>query len=131
MLPSLDARKHHHDDKNKRMKGKNQMSPKSKTNKKFVAKKEYRDNYDSIFSKNEKMMDINPEALLITDYDRALIGFGSRCGQPIIAVYDREILLEILIDDGMAKDEADQYICYNIEGYWHGENTPIIFERFK
>ena len=49
------------------------------------------------------------ELLLADGFDDALIGTGERCGQPTIAVYDREKCIEILQGQGMSYDEAHDY----------------------
>jgi len=58
----------------------------------------------------------------------ALMGVGRRCGQPTLAVYDVNKVLEILMKrDGMSDVEAVEFFEFNIEGSWVGEGTPIWF----
>ena len=75
----------------------------------------------------------NPEALFIGDpddhkFDEAIIGIGSRCGQPDLLVYSYEKTIDVLVKVGMDRDEAIEYVDTNIVGAWHGEHTPIIMD---
>ena len=67
------------------------------------------------------------EDILTADgLDDAIIGVGTRCGQPPLAVYDATKVLDILVErDGMTYEEAQEYFSFNIEGAWVGEQTPI------
>jgi hypothetical protein len=68
------------------------------------------------------------DSLLLTDgFDEAFIGIAKRCGQPTLAVYSWEKMLDVLVDrDGMEHDDAAEYIDYNVIGSWVGERTPIV-----
>ena len=70
------------------------------------------------------------EALLIdgAHTHRALVGIGRRCGQPLLAVYDRARLVESFIGVGMTYEDAEEWVCRNIEGAWVGESTPLVVE---
>lgn len=75
------------------------------------------------------MIDIdNPAALTADGYDDAIIGIGSRCGQPDLIVYDVETVIEILMQD-MSEEEAREFFDFNIGGSWVGEGTPIWLHR--
>jgi hypothetical protein len=70
------------------------------------------------------------EVLLADGYDDAIIGIGHRCGQPIIAVYDAERAVEILMErDGMDFDEAAEFFQFNTIGSWVGDGTPLFMYR--
>ena len=58
-------------------------------------------------------------------FDGAIIGIGQRCGQPDILVYDQEKCIDILIDDGMSREDAEEYFDFNTLGAWVGDQTPI------
>jgi hypothetical protein len=64
--------------------------------------------------------------LLADGFEKAFIGISQRCGQPTLAVYDKNMCLQILIDDGMDMYEAIEYFEYNAEGAWVGEETPLF-----
>jgi len=59
-------------------------------------------------------------------FDAAMIGVGSRCGQPDLVVYDIEQCIQILMNrDGMDRETAQEYFDFNVEGAWVGERTPM------
>ena len=69
------------------------------------------------------------ELLLADGFEAALIGTGERCGQPTIAVYDREKCIELLMTrDGMTDEEAVEFFEFNVVGAWVGEQTPIFVD---
>ena len=66
-------------------------------------------------------------ALLMDGFEHALIGFSQRMNEPLLAVYNHELMIQTLIErDGMTFEEADEYIEFNCIGAWVGEQTPII-----
>ena len=72
------------------------------------------------------------DLLLATGFDEAILGRGSRCGQPDIAVYDTEKIIDILVKQGMSHEEAVEYFDFNIVGAWMGDQTPIFMQlRYK
>ena len=72
------------------------------------------------------------EIMLMDGFEEAFIGFSKRCGQPTLATYSYEKMLQILIErDEMDVEEADEYIMYNCEGAWMGELTPIILHEYN
>jgi hypothetical protein len=78
----------------------------------------------------EQLAEENSEALLADDLDEALVGIGRRCGQPALAVYDCERIIDLLVTrDSMTRDEAAEFMEFNITGAWVGENTPIFLYR--
>ena len=59
-------------------------------------------------------------------FDKAIIGVGSRCGQPDIIAYDVNKCIKILMDQGMTDEEAMEFFEFNVVGAWVGEETPIF-----
>tara|TARA_R100001082_G_scaffold99806_2_gene68680 strand:- start:202 stop:426 length:225 start_codon:yes stop_codon:yes gene_type:complete len=60
-------------------------------------------------------------------YDDAIIGEGNQATKSPVLVYDAEKVIDILCKrDGMSCEDAYEYFCFNIEGAWVGENTPIF-----
>jgi hypothetical protein len=43
-----------------------------------------------------------------------------------VLVYDAEVIRDNLMQQGMDSDEAREYIEFNIEGAYVGEDTPIL-----
>jgi len=41
-------------------------------------------------------------------------------------VYDAELIRENLMRDGMTSEEAREFIEFNIEGAYVGEDTPVL-----
>lgn len=72
-----------------------------------------------------QITDENPDALFADGFDNALIGVARRCGQPSLAVYDREKCIKIL-EKRMDRMDAEEYFEYNVSGSWLGPNTPIF-----
>jgi hypothetical protein len=72
------------------------------------------------------------EIMLMDGFEEAFIGFSKRCGQPTLATYSYEKMLQVLIErDEMDVEEADEYIMYNCEGAWMGELTPVILYEYE
>jgi hypothetical protein len=60
-------------------------------------------------------------------FDAAILGIGSRCGKPDILIYDYNKCCDILMErDSMTREEAIEFMDFNVVGAWHGENTPIF-----
>jgi hypothetical protein len=67
------------------------------------------------------------QALLMDGFEHALIGFTQRINEPLLAVYNHDLMIQTLMHrDGMTYDEAAEYIEYNCINAWVGEQTPII-----
>lgn len=65
----------------------------------------------------------------IDGHDNAVIGvsFTWRNQRQVqLLVYDAEIIRDNLVKEGMTPDEAREYIEYNIEGAYVGEDTPVL-----
>jgi len=72
------------------------------------------------------------DSLTADGFDSAFMGYIDRCGQPKVAIYDKDAVLEILMDrGGMTPDEALEYFDYNIQGAWIGDGTPGFIETCK
>ena len=76
-----------------------------------------------------RVADIDPDILLLDGMDDALVGVGERCGQPTVAVYEEQRIIDVLARD-MDPDEAAEFYQFNIAGAWVGERTPLILTRF-
>jgi hypothetical protein len=69
------------------------------------------------------------EPLLYADgFADAIIGTGTRCGQPTLVVYSRTKCLQILMKQGMSAEEAIEHLEFNVIGAWVGDNTPIFVD---
>lgn len=68
------------------------------------------------------------EVALWDGMDAALIGIAERCGQPRVAVYDRDKALRILRTE-MTPEEAEEYFEVNVVGASIGVLTPFILTK--
>ena len=46
-----------------------------------------------------------------------------------VYIVDYKKCIDILVGQGMAEDEADEYLQFNTVGAWMGEGTPIFMEE--
>jgi hypothetical protein len=76
--------------------------------------------------------DEDEELLYADGLDAAILGVGTRCGQPNVVVYDVAKVIDILVNrDGMSYEEAEDFFSFNIEGAWVGEKTPVWVRLLK
>jgi len=49
-----------------------------------------------------------------------------------VLVYDADKMIKVFVDrDGMSEEEANEYIVFNIEGAYIGEDTPVlVWQRY-
>jgi hypothetical protein len=72
------------------------------------------------------------EVTIADGFDDAIIGIGERCGQPMLAVYDIDLIIETLMGrDGLTYEEAWEHFSFNIGGAWVGPETPIYVHMVK
>jgi hypothetical protein len=62
------------------------------------------------------------ELLFVDGFDAAIIGIDTVNYR---VVYNIEIIIEVLIAEGMSYEDALEHFSYNIEGAYVGEKTPI------
>ena len=61
------------------------------------------------------------------DYDDCIIGVGTRSGMLSVFIYDKQKMITKLVKrDDMSYQEAFEFIDFNIEGAYIGEDTPIL-----
>ncbi len=60
--------------------------------------------------------------------EAALLGLGTQ-GPHVLLIYDLAAVRALLVTQGCAEDEVDEYIAYNIIGAWVGPGTPVFVER--
>jgi len=69
-----------------------------------------------------------PEALVADGFDDCIIGICERFGQEPIVAYDKDKMLQKMVDDGMEYEDAVEHFNFNIIGAWIGETTPCFIE---
>ena len=78
----------------------------------------------------DEITDINPEAMLADGFDEAILGVCVQFGSEPVAAYDFNKCVEILMErDGMEREEAIDFINFNVVGAYVGLNTPVFIMR--
>lgn len=70
------------------------------------------------------------------DLDDSIIGQASIWNgnkRVEVLVYDADKIIKVFVDrDGMSEEEANEYIVFNIEGAYIGEDTPVlVWQRYE
>ena len=82
-------------------------------------------------NKREILRQVNDEIIFADDFDEAIIGYVT-ISDKCIAVYDRQKCVDILVKrDKMSRGEAEEFMLYNVEGAYIGENTPAFLTRVE
>ena len=73
----------------------------------------------------EHLMDIlaEEECLTADGFDDALV--GCTYGSNVVAVYDINKMVEVLICEGMDYDDAVEFLDYNVVSAYMGDKTPL------
>lgn len=74
----------------------------------------------------EQLEDDNPDALFMDGLDAAIVGVGRQYTKPALVVYDYDLIVAALTEQGMDEDEVVDYVGFNILDAWMGENTPFV-----
>jgi hypothetical protein len=78
----------------------------------------------------DEISEINPEAMLADGFDEAILGVCVQFGSEPVAAYDFNKCVEILMErDGMEREEAIDFINFNVVGAYVGLNTPVFIMR--
>lgn len=65
------------------------------------------------------------------EMDAALAGLVAAGGKPPVTCYDRDRVIDILMRDGMDRDDAEEFFSFNIEGAYMGDGTPVYLTSTK
>jgi len=77
-----------------------------------------------IHPKRAEVAEVNPDALFADGFDAAIIGFDATGG---CAVYDYNKCLKVLCErDEMSREEAHEYMEFNVVSAYVGDFTPIF-----
>ena len=77
-----------------------------------------------IHPKRAEVAEANADALFADGFDDAIIGFDAGGG---CAVYDYNKCLKVLCErDEMSREEAHEYMEFNVVGAYVGDFTPIF-----
>jgi hypothetical protein len=76
-----------------------------------------------------RLSELNPKALIMPEFDDALVGVGCRGNSMPVAVYnERGIINLLIVNEGLSYSDAWDHYGYNIAQSYMGEHTPIIIE---
>lgn len=74
---------------------------------------------------------LDANTVVFDGLDAALLGVGICSTRIPLLVYDRDLILEILVSrDGMTPEEAEDFCGDNIDCLWAGEGTPVLLSPF-
>ena len=75
----------------------------------------------------EEISDLNPEAMMADGFDEAILGMCIQFGTAPLVAYDYEKCVDMLMKrDEMSKQEAVDYMEFNVIGAYVGMNTPVF-----
>lgn len=79
----------------------------------------------------EHLMEIleEEEAIVSEELKDALIGCTN--GPNVVAVYDYELCVHILMEDNMTYEQALEWMEYNVVGAYVGDKIPIFITLYK
>ena len=89
---------------------------------------------DSTVTVAERLLELGVEDALVMEpresYDDCIVGALERFGMEPIILYDKQKLIEKLIEEGCETyEEALEYYSYNQLGAWVGPKTPGFLVR--
>jgi formylmethanofuran dehydrogenase subunit E len=72
----------------------------------------------------EQLMEIlaDEECLTADGFEDALV--GCTYGANVVAVYDINKMIEVLVEEGMEYEDAVEFLDYNVVGAYVGDKTP-------
>jgi len=77
-----------------------------------------------MIDKEHLMQVLEEEECLTADgFDAALV--GCTYGANVVAVYDIQRMIEVLVNEGMEHDDAVEFLDYNVVGTYLGDKTPL------
>lgn len=70
-------------------------------------------------------------AVFADGFEQAFVGLASQFNKPSLAVYDLERCIDILMGQEMSREQAIEYMSFNVTGAWVGEGTPLFLKTAK
>ena len=87
--------------------------------------------FKSVKKLKEYLIESDPDVMLYPDYEKALIG-AVETFHGVVAVYDLDAVLEILVKGGMSDlEEADEFFRFNVLGGFTSNTQPIFLNAIK
>ena len=66
--------------------------------------------------------------MILEGFEKAIVGIQKNTNR---VVYSNQIMVNILIENGMNRDEAIEYLEHNFWSSWIGENNPIYMDQMN
>ena len=86
-------------------------------------------------SVRERVAEVDDNALLADGFDRCIIGITdswSGASRPTRVVYSVEkIIDQLMTEDGLSYEEADEHFEFNVAGSYVGEHTPVFVRALE
>ena len=79
-----------------------------------------------LLDKVNDMLYDDENVMLADGFEDAFLGVARQFNSPPFTVYDRNKCIEILTEQGIDEDEAEEYFSFNVEGAYVGESTPAF-----
>jgi hypothetical protein len=67
--------------------------------------------------------------LLFDGMEKAFIGTATQATGDQLAVYAWDKLINETVRQGMTREEAEEWVSFNIAGAWVGPGTPLIYHK--
>lgn len=72
-----------------------------------------------------------PHCMTVDGHDEAIMGVMLRPGRPAVVVYDYERLVDKIVEDGVTRLEAEEWVDYNIVAGYVGPTTPVFVRTMR
>ncbi len=79
-------------------------------------------------SAREEVSLLNPDALVADGLDAAIIGYGHQFPKEPVLVYDYDKCVEVFMGQGMSREEAIEWMEFNVVSAYMGKGTPIFIK---
>jgi hypothetical protein len=74
------------------------------------------------------LAETNPDMTFCMGHDNAIIGVAAGFHEEVVVVYDTEMIIENLMQDGMSDNEARQHFDKNIGNHFKQKNMPMFVD---
>lgn len=67
-----------------------------------------------------------PHCTTADGFDDAIIGMLLRPGRPAVVVYDVDRVIDVVLQEGVSREEAEEYVQFNVTSAYVGQCTPLF-----
>ena len=78
-------------------------------------------------SKREELIELYDGLLFADGFDDAILGVARQGGKDYVVCYSLQKMVNVLSKD-MDREDALEYLDYNVLGAYYGDDTPIYVE---